>query len=171
VYENTGRSSGTVEFTYAGGGSCTLDLVFEEDDSGSMEYTCVDASDNETTGSTNWRLEFAGVVGLAPADQDAFYERFRDKRVVLPFDLQGVFYYLDFLSRTRFRENELGVTYDGTYTYTNTGANVAELILEYDDGDRCDHDLAFRTETSGDTTQVCIDGTTTTTGWQAMDRP
>ena len=171
VYEKTGRSSGTVEFTYAGGGMCTLNLVFEEDDSGSMEYTCVDASDNTTTGSTDWRLEFAGVAGLAPADQDAFYERFRDKRVVSTQDPGGTFYYLDFLSPTRFRENDFPVLYDGTYTYVNIGANTAELILEYDDGDRCDHDLAFRTETSGDTTQVCIDGTPTTTGWQAMDRP
>ena len=34
VYENTGRSLGTVELTYAGGGTCTLGLVFEADDSG-----------------------------------------------------------------------------------------------------------------------------------------
>ena len=128
-YANTGRSSGTVELAYAGGGTCTLGLVFEADDSGSMEYTCFDASNNETKGSANWNLEFAGPAGLAPADQDAFYERFRDKRVVSTLDLQGTFYYLDFLSRTRFRENDFGDIYDGTYTYTNKGANTAELIL------------------------------------------
>ena len=170
VYDNTGRSSGTVEFTYAGGGMCTLDLVFEADDSGRLEYTCVDASNNTTAGSANWNLEFAGPAGLAPANQDAFYERFRNKRVVSTLDPRGSLYYLDFLSRTRFRENEFGYLYDGTYTYTNEGANTADLILEYDDGDRCDHDLTFRTETSGSTTEVCIGGTTTT-GWQAIDRP
>ena len=173
VYQNTGRSSGTVVFTYtdAGGGICTLRLVFEADDSGSLAYTCVDGSNVETAGSANWNLEFAGPSGLAPADQAAFFERFRDKRVVSPLDTQGTYYYLDILSLTRFRENDSRVLYDGTYTYTNTGANTAELILEYDDGDRCDHDLTFRTETSGDTTEVCIDGSTTTTGWQADDRP
>ena len=135
------------------------------------EYTCVDGSNVETAGSANWNLEFAGPSGLAPADQAAFFERFRDKRVVSPLDTQGTYYYLDILSLTRFRENDFRVLYDGTYTYTNTGANTAELILKYDDGDRCDHDLTFRTETSGDTTEVCIDGSTTTTGWQADDRP
>ena len=66
VYENTDRSSGTVELAYAGGGTCTLDLVFEADDSGRLEYTCVDASSNETTGSTSWRLEFAARPASHP---------------------------------------------------------------------------------------------------------
>ena len=64
-----------------------------------------------------------------------------------------------------------GISTTGPTRNLNTGANTAELILEYDDGDRCTHDLVFRTETSGDTTEVRIDGTTTTTGWRAMDRP
>ena len=170
VYENTGRSSGTVELTYAGGGMCTLELVFEADDSGRMEYTCVDASSNTTTGSTNWRLEFAGTAGLAPADQDAFYERFRDKRLVSTLDLQGSNYYVDFLSPTEFREFYFGDTDEGTYTYMTTGANTAVLVLAYDVGDRCDHDVTFRTVTSGDSTEVCDSGTTTIS-WQTIDRP
>ena len=51
---------------------------------------------------------------LAPADQTAFYERFRDKRLVSTQDTQGSYYYLDFLTRTRFREYEFGTTYEGT---------------------------------------------------------
>ena len=171
VYENTGRSSGTVELAYAGGGTCTLGLVFEADDSGRMAYTCVDASNNETTGSTNWRIEFAGATGLAPADQNAFYERFRDKRLVSTLDLQGSFYYLDFLTRTRFLENEFGVTYEGTYTYENTGANAADLVLEYDDDDRCDVDVTFESPTSGQSEWDCRSAGQFMTGWQAIDRP
>ena len=171
AYENTGRSSGTVELTYAGGGMCTLELVFEADDSGRMDYTCVDASDNTTTGSTNWRLEFAGAVGLAPADQDAFSERFRDKRLVSTADTQGSFYYLDFLTRTGFREYEFGDTYEGTYTYVSTGANTADLVLEYDDGDRCDVDITFESPTSGQSEWDCMYAGMNTTGWQAIDRP
>ena len=125
VYENTGRSSGTVELTYADGGTCALGLVFYADDSGRMEYTCVDASSSPTMGSTNWRLEYAGASGLAPADQDAFYERFRDKRLVSTQDTQGAYYHLDFLTRSRFREYEFGGTW--TYTYEKTGANTAVL--------------------------------------------
>ena len=52
-----------------------------------------------------------------------------------------------------------------------TGANTADLALEYDDGDRCDHDLTFRTETSGDTTEVCVSEGTNTFSWQTIDRP
>ena len=167
AYENTGWSLGTVELTYAGGGTCTLGLVFEADDSGRMEYTCDDASNNTTTGSTNWRLEFAGATGLAPANQNAFYERFRDKRLVA----QGSSYYVDFLPRTRFRENDFGDTYEGTYTYVSTGANTAELVLEYDDDDRCDVDLAFESLTSGHSEWDCRSEGQSTTGWQAIDRP
>ena len=171
VYENTGRSSGTVVLTYADGGTCTLGLVFEADDSGRMEYTCVDASNNTTRGSTNWRLEFAGAAGLAPADQNAFYERFRDKRLVSAIDTQGSYYYVDFLSRTRFREYESGDTYEGTYTYVNTGANTAELVLEYDDNDRCDVDVTFESRTSGQSEWDCRSEGQSTTGWQVIDRP
>ena len=170
AYENTDRSSGKVDLTYADGGTCTLDLVFEADDSGRMDYTCVDASSNTTTGSTNWRLEFAGTAGLAPADQNAFYERFRDKRLVSTLDTQGSNYYVDFLSPTEFREFYSGDTDEGTYTYMTTGANTADLVLAYDAGDRCDYDVTFRTETSGDSTEVCDSGTTTTS-WQTIDRP
>ena len=172
VYENTGRSSGKVELTYAGGGMCTLDPVFEEDDSGRMEYTCVDASNNTTAaGSTNWRLEYAGAAGLAPVDQDAFYERFRDKRLVSTQDTQGTYYHLDFLSDTRFREYDFGETYEGTYTYVNTGANTADLVLEYDDNDRCDIDITFESRTSGQSEWDCVSEGMSTTGWQAIDRP
>ena len=171
VYENTGRSSGTVELTYAGGGMCTLELVFEADDSGRMDYTCVDASNNETAGSTNWRLEFAGAAGLAPADQTAFYERFRDKRLVSTADTQGSFYYLDFLTRTGFREYEFGDTYNGTYTYVSTGANTADLVLEYDDGDRCDVDITFESPTSGQSEWNCRSEGQSMPDWQVIDRP
>ena len=136
-----------------------------------MEYTCVDASNNETAGSADWRLEFAGVAGLAPADQDAFFARFHDKRLVSPLDPLGSVYYVEFVSRTRIRELDAGDIYMGTYTYEKTGANMADLVFEYDDGDRCDHDITFRTETSGDSTEVCTYDGTTMINWQTTDRP
>ena len=166
TFAKTGSSSGTVQLTYDGGGGCTLDLVFATSTGGSMNYTCDGAS-----GSTNWTLEHAGVSGLAAADQDAFFERFRDKRIVVSRDPQGSFYYLDFLSRTGFREYEFGDTYEGTYTYTNTGANSADLALEYNDDDRCDVALTFRTETSGAATFVCMYDGTSVEDWQTIDRP
>ena len=98
-----------------------------------------------TTGSTNWRLEFAGAAGLAPADQDAFYERFRDKRLVSTAGHPGFVLLPRFPHPDGFREYEFGDTYEGTYTYVSTGANTADLVLEYDDGDRCDDvDITFR---------------------------
>ena len=85
-------------------------------------------------------------------------------------DTQGSYYYVDFLSPAKFRELYSGDTDEGTYTYMTTGANTAALVLAYDAGDRCDHDVTFRTETSGDSTEVCDSGTTAIS-WQTIDRP
>ena len=171
AYVKTSRSSGMVKLAYDGGGGCSLDLVFDLDTAGSMDYTCVDASHLTTVGSTNWAFEHAGPAGLAPEDQAAFHERFRDKRLVTASDVQGSFYYVDFLSQTSFREFEFGDIYEGTYRYGNTGANSADLVLDYEDGDRCDVDLSFNSETSGDATFVCMYDGTTTDSWRAIDRP
>ena len=166
TYLNTGRSSGRVRLTYAGGGECTLDLMFDTATGGSMDYTCAG-----TSGSTNWTLQSVALpAGHAPADQAAFYERFRDKRLVSTRDLQGLFYYLDILSRTRFRELDFGDIYEGTYTYRKTGANSADLALSYDDGDRCDVAVTFDTETSGNATFVCTSDGTSTEDWRAVAR-
>ena len=172
TYVKTGRNSGRVRLTYAGGGHCTLDLTFDAATNGSMSYTCTGASGTTTAGSTNWTLERAPVaVGLAPADQAAFYERFRGKRLVSTLDPQGVFYYLEIRSPTGFREVEFGSTDDGTYTYVKTGANSADLALDYEDGDRCDVAITFASETSGNATFVCMYDGTTTVGWLTMNRP
>ena len=145
--------------------------MFEMESAGSMDYTCTDASGMTTQGSTSWTLEAAALTGLAPADQAAFHERFRDKRLVSTRDPQGAFYYLDFLSRTTFREFNFGDLYDGTYTYRRTGANTADLDLAYEDGDHCDVALTFTSETSGNATFVCVSEGTTSEGWRAIDRP
>ena len=79
--------------------------------------------------------------------------------------------YVDFLSQTSFREFEFRDIYEGTYRYGNTGANSAELVLDYKDGDHCDVDLSFNSETSGDATFVCMYDGTTTDSWRAIDRP
>ena len=171
TYVKTGRNSGEVNLAYDDGGRCTLDLLFATESAGSMDYTCVDAAQMTTAGSTNWTLENADTAGLAPEDQAAFYERFRDKRMVAAIDPQGSAYYVDFLSRTGFRQFKVGDTYSGTYTYEKTGANAADLALDYEDGDHCDIDLSFRSETSGNATFVCMDDGTTSSGWQTIDRP
>ena len=171
TYLKTGSGSGKLRLAYGGGGRCTLDLMFEMESAGSMDYTCTDASGMTTRGSTSWTLEAAALTGPAPADQAAFHERFRDKRLVSTRDLQGVFYYLDFLSRTTFREFETGDLYDGTYTYSRTGANSADLALAYEDGDHCDVALTFASETSGNATFVCMYDGTTSEMWRTIDRP
>ena len=172
TYSRTSGNSGTVRLTYAGGGHCSLDLEFDTATGGSMDYTCVDASNTTTAGSTSWMLENAALpAGLAPTDQAAFHERFRNKRLVSTLDPQGSFYYLDILSRTTFRELEFGDTYDGTYTYRKTGADAADLSLDYDDGDHCDVALTFGSETSGDATFVCMYDGTSSNQWRAIDRP
>lgn len=170
TYMSTGRSSGTLELTYGDGGRCTLDLVFEADDSGSMEFECVDASNRTTMGSTKWSLEFAGQTGLAPADHNAFYERLKDLRVVSSDDPAGLHYYVDFLSPTRFRGLDDGDLHQGTYTYERTGANSADLVLEFDI-DRCEHDLTFDTVTSGGFTEVCMNAGNDYGSWLTIARP
>ena len=171
TYVKTGRNSGRVRLSYAGGGHCTLDLTFNAATSGSLDYACSDISNMTTEGLTNWTLErVAESVGLAPADQAAFHERFRDKRVVSALDPQGASYYLDILSPTGFREFDFGSTYDGTYTYAKTGADSADIALAYEDGDHCDVALTFRSETSGSANFVCMYGGTNTVDWRAVDR-
>ena len=172
AYRNTGRSSGTVVLTYADGGRCTLDLEFDSAKSGRVDWTCTASSGATSTGSTDWRLVvYVDTAGFAPANQSAVYERFRDKRLVNSLDLQGSVYYLDFLSETRFREFEYGSTYPGTWRYTKTGANSADVVLLYDDGDRCDVDLTFNSETSGAITFDCDSDGTSYADWQAVERP
>ena len=167
TYTNTGRGRGTVVLTYDRGGDCTLRLVFDSDASGSMDYTCVGASNNESTGSTDWRLEYAGPGGLAPADQGAFDARFVGKRVTV--GLAG--YWIDFTSPGRFTENEFGTFYNGTYTYENTGANSGTLDFRYEDGDWCTFDVAFATTTSGSADVTCRDDGMRSVNWQAVNRP
>ena len=174
TYAKTGANSGVLRLDYDGGGRCTLDLMFDAVNSGSMDFTCVDASNMTTSGSTSWTLESAALpTGLAPVDEAAFHERFRDKRLVSTLDSRGSFYYLDILSPTNFREFEFGSTYDGTYTYRRTGADAAELDLDYDDGDHCDVDISFLSETSGNANFVCDSDSEETDpiGWQTIDRP
>ena len=57
------------------------------------------------------------------------------------------------------------------HTIEKTGADSADLALDYADGDRCDVALTFRSETSGGATFVCMYDETDTVDWQAVDRP
>ena len=165
TYRNTGRSSGTVVLDYAGGGACTLDLEFESDTAGSMDYTCVDASNISTTGSTNWRLEYVGTAEFAPADQNAFDARFVGKRIVT----DDPNYWLDITSSGRFTENDVGDFYDGSYTYVKTGGNSGTVDLRYDDGDQCTLYVTFDSATSGSANLDC--GYVYSTSWRAVDLP
>ena len=171
IYKNEGLNSGTLFFDYDDGEECTVLAAFDSFIAGTTLSVCEDVGELELQPIRSWVLEALGPAGLAPADQNAFYERFRDKRLVSPLDLQGTFYYLDFLSRTRFRENDFGDIYDGTYTYTNKGANTADLVLEYDDDDRCDIDVTFESPTSGQSDWDCRSEGQSMIGWQAIDRP
>ena len=112
-------------------------------------------------------LSTVRYAGFAPPDGATFNARFAGRRVRAT-DGSG---YVDFVSSGRFSESDDDGVYEGGYTYENEGPNSGTLVFDYDDGDRCTHDLTFRTETSGETTEVCKYGGTFTYSWQTIDRP
>ena len=171
TYTNQGPNSGTLVFDYDDGEECTTLAAFDSFIAGTILSVCEDVGELERQPIRSWVLVDIGPAGTAPADQNAFYARFRDKRLVPTLDLSGSFYYLDILTSTRFREFEFRETHEGTYTYGKTGANSAALVLAYDNSDRCDVDVTFDSETSGGAAFACISDRTTTVSWQAMDRP
>ena len=106
--------------------------------------------------------------GFSPADQAAFDALFTGLRIVSPDAPSN---HIDFTSAGRLRELEDGVTYPGSYTYENTGANTGTLVTNYDNGERCTADIVFDSTTSGSYSFSCDDGSAATITWQVEDTP
>ena len=87
--------------------------------------------------------------GFAPADQQAFNSLVVGKRI-----LAGT-YFFDFESAGRFTES-FGRN-QGSYTYSNTGANTSTLTLNYDGELRCTTQLTFTSTTTGTISTTCND--------------
>ena len=89
---------------------------------------------------------------FAPTTASAFNDRFVGMRIQTSFRT----FYLDFVMPWRFSETRRGNTWEGSYSYSNTGENTARLRFIYDDDvDNCIHDLTFTSGITGSATFAC----------------
>ena len=102
---------------------------------------------------------------FAPPDMAAFDGRFVGKRVTTDDPAN----YVDFVSAGRFRETSGTETYEGSYTYTNQGANTGMIVFVYGDGDKCTSSLTFSSRTAGALSYTCDDGESGSTSWRLVD--
>ena len=105
------------------------------------------------------------VATFAPPDMAAFDARFVGNRVTTDDPAN----YVDFVSAGRFRETSGTETYEGSYTYTNTGEDTGMVVFEYDDGDECTSSLTFSSRTAGVLSYTCDDGDSGSTSWRLVD--
>ena len=109
-----------------------------------------DESDTNNNCSSAVRVTVSQTTsGFAPADQQAFNSLVVGKRI-----LAGT-YFFDFESAGRFTES-FGRN-QGSYTYSNTGANTSTLTLNYDGELRCTIQLTFTSTTTGTISTTCND--------------
>ena len=107
-------------------------------------------SDTDNNCSSAVRVTVSQTTsGFAPADQQAFNSLVVGKRI-----LAGT-YFFDFESAGRFTES-FGRN-QGSYTYSNTGANTSTLTLNYDGELRCTIQLTFTSTTTGTISTTCND--------------
>ena len=96
-------------------------------------------------------LSTTAVPGAAPADLEAFNERFVGNAVVYVTGSSRVT--LNAQTGQRFTETAetdgVSATYMGSYGYSAIGADAGRLTLTYDDGDVCAANLYFSTHTAG----------------------
>ena len=110
-----------------------------------------------------------GIPGemLAPADEAAFNDLFVGKRAAS----DGPTAYVDFVAAGRFKETVGAETYTGSYSYSNTGVNTGDVLLNYDDGDRCTAHVVFTSTTAGTVTSTCTGGASSQTNWRLTQIP
>ena len=100
------------------------------------------------------------TADFAPLDQEEFDERFVGK--LIKTTNFGELYSLRITAPGRFREriweeyNMQINTYNGSYTYDNTGPNTGTTRLRYDDGDSCTFRLRFDSLLSGTASSTCL---------------
>ena len=105
-------------------------------------------------------LSTTAAPGAAPADLDAFNERFVGNAVVYLSESDR--YTLNPQTGERFTETEetdgVSTTYMGSYEYSAVSADAGRLTLTYDDADVCVDNLYFSTHTAGWFASHCTGG-------------
>ena len=122
-------------------------------------------------------LSTTAVPGAAPADLEAFNERFVGNAVVYVTGSNR--FTLNAQTGERFTETAeidgVSTTYMGSYGYSAIGADAGRLTLTYDDGDVCAANLYFSTHTAGWFASHCTgsdypaDGTWLGGSWSVED--
>ena len=96
-------------------------------------------------------LSTTAVPGAAPADIEAFNERFVGNALV--YVTESNRFTLNAQTGERFAETAeidgVSTTYMGSYGYAGLGPDAGRLTLTYDDGDECAANLYFSTHTMG----------------------
>ena len=105
---------------------------------------------------------------LAPTSGAAFNDRFVGMRIQTNFRT----FHIDFVMPWRFRETRRRNTWEGSYSYSNTGSNTARIRFIYDDDvDNCIHNLTFTSGITGTTTYSCGSGASQEYDWRLVEIP
>ena len=108
-------------------------------------------------------LSTAPASHFAPTDGAMFRDRFVGGWVVERDPESRV----EFLAGDRFRMTAGSGSREGAYTYTRTGRHDANVVLDFDDGNRCTYRLAFASRLAGRHTYTCDDGESGESAWHA----
>ena len=103
----------------------------------------------------------------APEDEQAFHRLVVGQRMLTDYPS----YYVDFVTIGRFKETVGAETYTGSYSYSNTGVNTGDVVLNYDDGDRCTIHVVFTSTTAGTANSTCTDGESLQPNWRLTQIP
>ena len=112
-------------------------------------------------------LSTAPSLDYAPANGAVFDDRVVGRRIVT--DDEG--HYFDFPTPGRFRETMGSAVHEGDYNYTRKGPSEGTLVSDYDDGDRCTAELAFRSRTAATATSRCDDREAGGFEWRVVEVP
>ncbi len=112
-------------------------------------------------------LSTAPSLDYAPANEAVFDDRVVGRRIAA--DDEG--HYFDFPTPGRFRETMGSAVHEGDYNYTRKGPNEGTLVSDYDDGDRCTAELAFRSRTAATATSRCDDREAGEFEWRVVEVP
>ena len=122
----------------------------------------------ETDGQVSSTI--SAVVGTAPVDQAGFDALVVGQRM-LTSAAPASLYHVDFAEAGRFEEYRTGATSEGSYTYSNTGADTGTVVFTYDAGNICTYLVNFTSLTSGSLTYTCTEGETGETDWRLVEDP
>lgn len=97
----------------------------------------------------------------APQNETAFDDRVVGKRIVGDDPAN----FTDFVMRGRYRQSEGAHTYDGSYTYTNTGETTGTVVFAPDGGSQSTANLIFESRTTGRMSFTGADGEPGESSW------